>query len=291
MNSVDELLELLNLEEIDLNLYRGQNYQAPWGRVFGGQVLGQALHAAYETVPDNRIAHSLHGYFILTGDVSKPVLYDMETLRDGGSFTTRRVTAKQHGKAIFNLAASFKTPRKGLDHQIEMPQVPPPEELKSDIELIEGYKESNPKLYKAFSNERPIEFRPVEQMDYLNQEKKEPFRHVWLKAKGQLPDDLRSHQEVLAYASDYNLLGTSLLPHRDEAMYGTYFLASLDHAMWFHRPFRVDEWLLYVLDSPSASNSLGFNRGSIFNRDGVLVASVTQEGLMAPMRKKDLSDS
>ncbi len=286
MNTVDELLQLLDLEEIDQNLYRGQNYQAPWGRIFGGQVLGQALHAAYETVPDNRIAHSLHGYFILTGDVSKPVLYDMETLRDGGSFTTRRVTAKQHGKAIFNMAASFKTPREGFVHQIEMPDVPSPEELKSDLELVEVLKESNPELYKAFSTERPIEFRPVEQMNYLSQVKKEPFRRVWLKAKGRLPDDLRSHQEVLAYASDYNLLGTSLLPHRDVAQFGTYFLASLDHAMWFHRPFRVDEWLLYVLDSPSASNSLGFNRGSIFNKGGALVASVTQEGLMAPIRKK-----
>lgn len=286
MNTVDELLELLDLEEIDLNLYRGQNYQAPWGRIFGGQVLGQALHAAYETVPDNRIAHSMHGYFILSGDVSKPVLYDMETLRDGGSFTTRRVTAKQHGRAIFNMAASFKTPRQGLVHQIDIPKVPSPEELKSDMELLELYKESNPMLYHAFSTERPIEFRPVEQEDYLSEEKKEPFRHVWLKAKGRLPDDLRAHQEVLAYASDYNLLGTSLLPHRDVAKFGTYFLASVDHAMWFHRPFRVDEWLLYVLDSPSASNSLGFNRGSIFNRDGVLVASVTQEGLMAPIRKK-----
>ncbi len=286
MNTVDELLQLLDLEEIDLNLYRGQNYQAPWGRIFGGQVLGQALHAAYETVPDNRIAHSLHGYFILAGDVSKPVLYDMETLRDGGSFTTRRVTAKQHGKAIFNLAASFKTPREGLDHQIEMPDVPAPEELKSDVELSQMYKESNPMLYAAFSNERPIEFRPVEQMDYLSETKREPFRHVWLKAKGRLPDDLRSHHEVLAYASDYNLLGTSLLPHRHIAQFGTYFLASLDHAMWFHRPFRVDEWLLYVLESPSASNSLGFNRGSIFSREGILVASVTQEGLMAPIRKK-----
>jgi len=184
------------------------------------------------------------------------------------------------------MAASFKTPREGFVHQIEMPDVPSPEELKSDLELVEVLKESNPELYKAFSTERPIEFRPVEQMNYLSQVKKEPFRHVWLKAKGRLPDDLRSHQEVLAYASDYNLLGTSLLPHRDVAQFGTYFLASLDHAMWFHRPFRVDEWLLYVLDSPSASNSLGFNRGSIFNKGGALVASVTQEGLMAPIRKK-----
>ena len=286
MNTVDELLQLLDLEEIDLNLYRGQNYQAPWGRVFGGQVLGQALHAAYETVPDNRIAHSLHGYFILTGDVSKPILYDMETLRDGGSFTTRRVTAKQHGKAIFNMAASFKTPREGLSHQIDMPKVPAPEGLKSDMELIESHRESNPKLYQLLSTERPIEFRPVEQMDYFKQEKAKPFRCVWLKAKGRLPDTLRAHQEVLAYASDYNLLGTSLLPHRDVVKFGSYFLASLDHAMWFHRPFRVDEWLLYVLDSPSASNTLGFNRGSIFNRDGILVASVTQEGLMASIRKK-----
>lgn len=285
MNTVEELLDLLALEEIDLNLYRGQNYLSPWGRVFGGQVLGQALHAAYETVPDNRIAHSLHGYFILTGDISKPIVYDMETLRDGGSFTTRRVTAKQNGKAIFNMAASFKTPKTGLNHQISMPEVPSPESLKSDIEIYQDLKDSHPKLFKSLTNERPIEFRPVENYSFLNPTKEEPYRHVWLKAKGSLPDDIRVHQEILAYASDYNLLGTALLPHRDVAVPGTYFMASLDHAMWFHRPFRVDEWLLYVLDSPSASNSLGFTRGSIFNQSGELVASVTQEGLMSPMRK------
>ncbi len=286
MNNVEELTDLLDLEEIDINLYRGGNYRSPWGRVFGGQVLGQALHAAYETVPDNRIAHSFHGYFILAGNIDRPILYQMDTLRDGGSFTTRRVTAKQNGEAIFIMAASFKIPKEGLNHQINMPDVPAPEQLKSDVELIEQIKESHPKEYKRLANDRPIEFRPVEPYDFANPTSQKPYKHVWLKAKGSLGDDLRVHQEVLAYASDYNLLGTALLPHREKVAKGTYFLASLDHAMWFHRPFRMDEWLLYSIDSPSASNTLGYTRGNIFNQGGELVASVTQEGLMMPFRKK-----
>ncbi len=285
MDNIQELISLLDLEELDVNLYRGQNYMSPWGRVFGGQVLGQALHAAYETVPEGRVAHSLHGYFILAGNINRPIIYNMETLRDGGSFTTRRVTATQKGRAIFNMAASFCTPKDGLEHQITMPDVPGPDTLKTDVENLQVLKQVNPQLYNMTVHERPIEFRPVEVFDPINPSKEEPFRHVWLKAKGELPDDFRVHQEVLAYASDYNLLGTALLPHRDIALRGTYFLASLDHALWFHRPFRADDWLLYVLDSPSASASLGFTRGSIFNRSGQLVASVAQEGLMSPFRK------
>lgn len=284
MDKVEELLDLLQLEEIDINLYRGQNYLAPWGRVFGGQVLAQALHATYNTVPETRFAHSLHGYFILAGDIHHPIIYEVETLRDGGSFTTRRVTAKQKGRPIFIMAVSFHKSVEGLDHQISMPDVPQPEELKSDIELLEELKSKNKALYDSLAHPRPIEFRPVEILDPLNPKKEKPFRHVWLKANGPLPDTLRAHQEVFAYASDYNLLGTALLPHRDKDISGKYFLASLDHGLWFHRDFRADEWLLYVLDSPSASNSRGFTRGSVFNREGVLVASVAQEGLMAPIR-------
>ncbi len=285
MEKTSELLDLLNLEELDLNLWRGQNYMAPWGRVFGGQVLAQSLHAAYNTVPDDRIAHSMHGYFILAGDINHPIIYDVESLRDGGSFTTRRVTARQKGRPIFNMAASFSKERDGLDHQIDMPEVPGPEGLKTDIELYEPLKEANPAAYAAIANARPIEFRPVEQFDILNPQETEPFRNVWLKAKSVLPYNRRTHQEVFAYASDYDLLATALLPHQNEAIRGKYFLASLDHAMWYHRDFRADDWLLYSLDSPSASHSRGFTRGNVFNREGKLVASVTQEGLMAPYRK------
>jgi acyl-CoA thioesterase II len=285
MQTVEELLKLLDLEELDNNLFRGQNYMAPWNRVFGGQVLAQSLHAAYKTVPSDRILHSIHGYFILAGDINQPIIYDVESLRDGGSFATRRAIARQKGRPIFNMAASFQTQSEGLDHQVEMPSVPSPESLLTDVELLQPLKNKHEELYASIVHERPIEFRPVEQIDPLNPVKTEPIRHVWLKAKGQLPDDIRCHQEVLAYASDYNLLGTALLPHLDVVKRGTYFLASLDHAMWFHRDFRADEWLLYCLDSPSASNLRGFTRGNIFSQEGVLVASVVQEGLMSPIRK------
>lgn len=287
MKSIEELLDLLELEELDLNLFRGQNYMAPWNRVFGGQVLAQSLHAAYQTVPEDRIAHSMHGYFILAGDINMPIIYDVDSLRDGGSFTTRRATARQKGRPIFNMAASFQKSRDGLEHQVDMPNVPGPEKLLNDVDLMAPLKEKHPELYKSMVHERPIEFRPVEQYDPISPKSSEPFRHVWLKARGPLSDNIRRHQEVLAYASDYNLLGTALLPHLEVALRGSYFLASLDHAMWFHRSFKVDEWLLYCLDSPSASSSRGFTRGSIFNREGILVASVAQEGLMAPVRKKD----
>ncbi len=284
MNTPEELLQLLDLERIEENIFRGQNYQTPWKRVFGGQVLAQSIHAAHKTVPEDRVLHSMHAYFLLTGDINVPIVYDVDRSRDGGTFTTRRVVAIQKGKPIFITAASFQKKVDGFDHQIALPDVPGPEELKSDIELINHLKEKAPEMYKRFNHDRPIEFRPVELHDPLNPKKSEPYRHVWLKAKGKLPDDLRIHQEVLTYASDYNLLGTAILPHRDQLKNKEMFFASLDHAMWFHRPFRVDEWLLYQLDSPSASNARGFTRGTIYNRDGVLIASVVQEGLMAVRR-------
>lgn len=284
MDTTKELLELLDLEVLDNNLFRGQNYQAPWLRVFGGQVLAQSLHAAYQTVSTDRTVHSMHAYFILSGVIDKPIIYDVETLRDGGSFTTRRVTARQKGRPIFIMAVSYHKEKKGLDHQIDMPDVPGPDELKTDIELIEHLKDQSPVMYTALSHSRPIEFRPVENINPLDPRPVDPFRHVWLRAKQTLPDDPRIHHEVLAYASDYNLLTTALFPHMKGQMYGKYFLASLDHAMYFHRSFRADEWLLYAIDSPSASNSRGFTRGNIFDRSGRLVASVIQEGLMAPMR-------
>ncbi len=284
MNSTEELTSLLSLEKIEENIFRGQNYMAPWKRVFGGQVLAQSIHAAHQTVPEDRVLHSMHAYFLLTGDISVPIVYDVDRSRDGGSFTTRRVVAIQKGKPIFITAASFQKKSDGFDHQIDPPDVPAPEDLKTDRELIQHLKDKAPELYQRFNHERPIEFRPVEVHDPLNPKKSEPFRHVWLRAKGKLGDDLRVHQEVLTYASDYNLLGTAILPHRDKLENKEMFFASLDHALWFHRPFRADEWLLYKLDSPSASNARGFTRGSIFNREGVLVASVVQEGLMAMRR-------
>jgi len=285
MQSIEQLIDLLTLEGIEENIFRGQNYLAPWKRVFGGQVLAQALHAAYNTVPEDRFAHSLHAYFILAGDIEHPIVYDVDRIRDGGSFTTRRVVAIQKGRPIFNAAASFQLKQEGLDHQIRMPNVPPPEVLISDEQLLSHLKESAPELHRRFYQERPIEFRQVERLDPVKPKKSRPFRHVWFKAKGKLPDQIRIHQEVLAYASDYNLLITASLPHLEKVKRQDLFFASLDHAMWFHREFRADEWLLYALDSPSSSNSRGFTRGNIFNREGDLVASVVQEGLIRSKRK------
>jgi acyl-CoA thioesterase-2 len=222
----------------------------------------------------------MHGYFLLAGDIDYPIIYDVERIRDGGSFTTRRVVAIQKGRPIFTMAASYQSKQEGFDHQISMPNVPSPDVLVSDQEFIAQYKDKIPEVYKQFSHPRPIEFRPVEKYDPLSPQKTRPFRHVWIKVKGKLPDNVRLHQEILAYASDYNLLGTATLPHRDLFGPNDLFLASLDHAMWFHRDFRIDEWLLYALDSPSASNARGFNRGNIFTQDGILVASVVQEGLI-----------
>ncbi len=281
MKDTTQLQKLIKLEKIEENIFRGQSYKTPWGSVFGGQVLAQSLHAAYQTVPEDRIAHSMHAYFILPGDIHKPIVYKVDCIRNGKSFTTRRVVAIQKGRAIFNMAASFQLEQEGLEHQIEMPNVAPPESLITDQEHAEIYKETLPELYMFFQIERPIEFRPVEEINLLDRKKHEPFRHVWIKAKGEMSNDKRTHREFLAYASDYNLLSTAVLPHRDEIIsFRQLQMASLDHAMWFHRDFRMDEWLLYALDSPSASNSRGFTRGNIFNQSGQLVASVVQEGLI-----------
>ena len=283
MDKIEDLLHLLELEEIEDIIYKGESHKTPWKRVYGGQVLAQSLAAAYSTVPNDRFVHSMHGYFILAGDVERPIVYKVDKTRDGGSFTTRRVEAIQHGQAIFVAAFSFQLRQEGLDHQISMPNVPPPDMLLSDEQLIEPFKDQLPEMYMRFHVNRPIEFRPVERISPLNPKKRTPFRHVWFKAKGKMPDDMRLHQEVLAYASDYNLLTTAIFPHLDKQDIHDSFLASIDHAMWFHRDFRADEWLLYALDSPSSSNSRGFTRGNIFDEQGVLVASVVQEGLI---RKK-----
>jgi len=286
MQTFKELLDLITLEQIDVNLFRGSNYATPWKRVFGGQVLGQALHAAYQTVPEDRFAHSMHGYFILAGNIDIPIIYEVDTIRDGGSFTTRRVVAKQKGKAIFNMSASFQLQQDGFDHQVTMPNVLPPEVLLPDYEQIKELEKTNPDLHKRLTSihPNPIEFRPVENLLKMVGRTARPYRHIWIKSKEKVTLDLPMQQQILAYASDYNLLSTATLPHQDKMSQSKIFFASLDHAMWFHRDFRIDDWLLYAMDSPSASNARGFSRGKIFNQEGILVASVVQEGLMRQMK-------
>jgi len=287
MEKIQELVDLLTLERKSDNEFIGDNYKTPWKRIFGGQVLAQSLHAAYQTVPEDRLAHSLHGYFLRAGDIDEPVLYDVDILRDGGSFTTRRVIAYQKGRAIFNMAASFQKRQDGFDHQVTIPNVLPPEVLLPDYEQIRMLKENNPGKYDYLMDypARPIEFRPVE--SYNPDQQGLPYKHVWFKANDTIELDIPMQHQLLAYASDYNLLTTAVLPHKDQFKYGEVFFASLDHAMYFHRDFRMDEWLLYAIDSPSASGARGFSRGNIFNKEGVLISSVVQEGLMRKVRKKD----
>jgi acyl-CoA thioesterase II len=280
--AVDDLLALLDLEQLERNLFRGRSPQVGWQRVFGGQVIGQALVAACRTVED-RQPHSLHAYFLLPGDPKVPIIYDVDRIRDGKSFTTRRVVAIQHGAAIFSMSASFHVAEQGLDHAVAMPRVPAPEELPSEQELKSGVLPSMPDPVRAYyERERPIELRPVEFTRYLSREPKEPRFHVWIRTTGRLPDDPAIHQCVLAYASDMTLLDTSLIPHGRTVFERSIQGASIDHALWIQRPFRADEWLLYAQDSPSAGGARGFARGLIFSRDGRLVASVAQEGLIRP---------
>ncbi len=286
MKHVAELLELLELEQIEENIFRGQSHSVGSSRVFGGQVLAQALQAAIRTAPADRLVHSLHAYFILPGAVEHPIVFDVDRIRDGGSFTTRSVKAIQKGQAIFHLSASFQRKQSGFDHQSSMPNVAPPEVLVDLEELVKKFGKYLPENIRRFLDlDHPIEFRPVEKVHPMLPGKQQPVRHVWMKAKGPMPEDQIAHQAVLAYASDYNLLTTALLPHGDIGTMGKVQLASLDHAMWFHRPCKIDDWLLYAIDSPSASNARGFTRGSIFNQKGELLCSVTQEGLIRPIDK------
>ncbi len=284
MGSVKSVLGLLDLEQIEENIFRGRSEPIVGQRVFGGQVLAQALQAAIATVPSDRLVHSLHGYFILAGDASKPIVYQVERLRDGGSFTTRRITAIQYGRAIFNMAASFQLEQEGLDHQITMPAVPKPDQLRNTRQIAEQYKEQYPDRYAYEMRPHPVEFRPIETPDWIEPENRQPYRHVWFRVKGDMPQESNDHESVLAFISDFYLIGTAIQPHRRDYDFSNLQVASLDHAMWFHRRFAVDQWLLYALDSPSASNTRGFNRGSIFDLDGNLVASVVQEGLIRPKR-------
>ncbi len=280
MDNYEQLREVLELEKIEENLFRGQNYLAPWGRVFGGQVVAQALYAALQTVEADRHLHSMHSYFLLVGDIGQPIIYDVDRIRDGGSFTTRRVTAIQKGRPIFSLSCSFNVNSAGFEHDADMPDVPGPEDLPSDSELASTMQDL-PTSYQRFINlARPIECRLPGGLDQLLFKDKKPQQAIWMRAKGSLPDDPRFQQVALAFASDYHLLATALIPHRSKVDYSRLFIASLDHALWFHRPVRLDDWLLYVMDSPHASNERGFARGSIYNRSGQIVASAAQEGLL-----------
>ena len=288
MNSaVDDLLAILNLEQLEVNLFRGQSPQVGWQRVFGGQVIGQALVAASRTVDvAERPPHSLHAYFLIGGDPKVPIIYEVETLRDGKSFATRRVIAIQHGKPIFAMSASFHRAEESFSHQATMPAVPMPEDLPSESEVKERVLPMMPDpVRRYYERERPIELRPVEFGRYLGEKLPGNTFNVWIKATGRLPDDPAIHQAVLAYASDMTLLDTALIPHGRTVFMQEIMGASLDHALWTHRPFRADEWMLYSQDSPNLSGARGFSRGLIFKRDGTLVASVVQEGILRQRRE------
>jgi acyl-CoA thioesterase II len=281
MSIVVDLLALLELEPLEVNIYRGGNRDLGTGRVFGGQVLAQALVAARRTVDAPREAHSVHGYFLREGDLRAPIVYFVDRPRDGGSFTSRRVTAIQHGEAIFHLSASFHREEPGLDHQAVMPDVPPPESLRSELDIIRERVEEIPEHLRAvLTQDRPIDLRSVRPADPLRHQPTEAVRQVWFKAVAPLPDEQIIHQAILAYASDYGFLPTALMPHNVPYRDPRLLIASLDHSLWMHRAFRADDWLLYTNDSPSAAGARGFVRGQVFRRDGTLVASVAQEGLM-----------
>lgn len=278
-----DLVALLDLEALEVNLFRGQSRDLGGKSVFGGQVLGQALMAATRTVED-QAAHSLHAYFLRPGAMDAPIIYEVDRVRDGRSFVARRVQAIQHGQPIFSMIASFQRPEPGLDHHAPMPVVPAPEQLPSQDELrkrwLQQAGELAPRLRRAFTRPLAIDFRPVNPWNMLAPDAREPAQQIWFRAAGALRDDPVLHRCVLAYASDYNLLTTALLPHGVSFFQQSMIVASLDHALWFHRSPKADEWLLYCKDSPAAQGGRGLSRGLIYNRDGALVASVAQESLM-----------
>jgi len=287
-----DLIALLRLERIEQNIFRGDSRDIGSEQVFGGQVLGQALSAAQHTV-EGRSAHSLHAYFLRRGDMSAPIIYEVDRARDGGSFSMRRVVAIQHGRPIFNLAASFQVDEAGVEHQARMPDVPGPEGLKDFSDVGEETLARLPEKMRRFlTDKRPFELRPVRPINFLDPQKLPPVKHVWFRVVDKLPDDLALHQNLLAYVSDYELLGTSTLPHGLAFGQGRVIMASLDHALWFHRIVKVDEWLLYSMESPNAGGARGFARGQVFSQDGKLVASTAQEGLVRVVdeAKTDRSD-
>lgn len=280
--AMQELLAILDLERLEHNLFRGRSPKESWQRVFGGQTIAQALVAAQRTVGADRHVHSLHGYFMRPGDTQLPIVYEVDRIRDGGSFTTRRVIAIQHGEAIFSLEASFQVDEEGLEHQVPMPlDVPPPDSLLSQRELMGKFGEAVPEgIRRYWERERPIEMKPVMLQHYTSREKLEPRQNIWIRATGPVPADRAIQSAVLAYLSDMTLLDTSTFAHGRAIFDRDIQAASLDHAMWFHRPDALQGWLLYTQDSPSTQGSRGFTRGTLYAEDGTLVASVTQEGLI-----------
>lgn len=280
-DAVKKLLKTLDLETLERNLFRGVSPKVGWQRVFGGQVIGQALIAAQRTVESDRKVHSLHGYFMRPGDPENPIIYEVDRIRDGGSFNTRRVVAIQHGHAIFSMSASFQSDEVGMEHFIEMPNVPKPETLPSEKQLAENFIDNAPKNVKAYwQRERPIELRPINMDHYLTDKKLPPQNMIWFRATGKVPADATIQKTLLAYASDMTLLDTSLFAHGKAVFDPALQVASLDHAMWFHREINMEDWHLYAQDSPSSSGGRGFTRGNIYNQSGQMVASVAQEGLI-----------
>lgn len=275
---LDDLMKVMTLERLELDLFRGESRDIGSPQVFGGQVLGQALTAASSTV-ENRLVHSLHAYFLRRGDFTAPIVYQVDRSRDGHAFSSRRVVAVQHGEQIFHMSASFQAPEDGLEHQVAMPDVPPPEQLK-DLDLItqEIVTQLPPTVRRLVEFQRPFEYRPIRMPDYLHPKPQEALQQFWFRAVDRLPDDEALHRQLLAYVSDYHLIETAVMPHG--VTFAELTMASIDHAMWFHRSVRVDDWLLYSVESPSASGARGYVRGQIFARDGRLVASTAQEGLM-----------
>lgn len=280
--AMQELLSILDLEKLEHNLYRGRSPKESWQRVFGGQTIAQALVAAQRTVGADRRVHSLHGYFMRPGDTAAPVVYEVDRIRDGGSFTTRRVVAIQHGHAIFSLEASFQVAEQGLDHQIAMPSdVPGPETLKAPADILRDYGDAVPEGIKRYwERDRPLDMRPVILEHYTSREKLAPVQHVWIRTTGPVPANPALRSAILAYLSDMTLLDTSTFAHGRAVFDRDLQAASLDHAMWFHRDDPLDGWLLYTQDSPSAQGSRGFTRGALYSRGGMLIASVAQEGLI-----------
>ena len=286
MNKVlQEIIDLLDVELIDENLFRGQNHNTE--HVFGGQVLAQALASAFRTVDANQQLHSLHSYFLRAGDWTRPILYEVDRIRDGRSFSTRRVAAIQNGRTIFTLACSWHKPEEGLDHTLPMPDVPPPESLRGDLETYSELAKTRPEMARFTFRFDAIDSRAVERITMMNRGEHPPYKHTWLKARDSLPDNPEVHLALLAYMSDLDFMSTSMLPHgpltTDANGERTILGASLDHAIWFHRPFRADEWLLFAKESPNAGGARGFVRGHFFNRAGEMVATAAQECLIRPV--------
>ena len=277
---LDDLIKVMTLERLEMNLFRGQSRDIGSPQVFGGQVLGQALVAATATAED-RVVHSLHAYFLRRGDFNSPIVYEVDRALDGKHFSSRRVVAIQHGRQIFNMSASFQHAETGLEHQISIPDVPPPESLPDIESHYRGIADKLPAATRRIlEQKRPFEFRPVQAPDHLRREKSSPLKYIWFRTVDTLAGDEALHRCLLAYVSDFHLLDTALMPHGISMLSPKLAIASIDHAMWFHRSVRVDDWLLYAIESPSASGARGFTRGSVFARDGQLVASAAQEGLI-----------